>query len=244
MTTSPALEGTVPMPFLGFPYLVVRIGHTALRHHDVLPTDWPEEALVAVARRQAAANRLDTCVCLAPDLAVAVSSGGTIGRTGTLPTGIIVTDRLITAGRIPETTELAARRAALRDHAERHRPAGYLVGDGLEGGRPPTGDEIARLAWRDQDALPPGLGPCDSCGEPRGDYLAEHGEGNGDPAPRVVTIHCRCHNHNRCAGCGERLGPHRLSAWFWDPERWRPVYVAAYCGLSHECGPEHEGRVM
>jgi len=53
-------------PFDGYPYLVTRIGHSALRHFAVLPTDWSAERLVSLTRRQALANRLDTCLVLGP----------------------------------------------------------------------------------------------------------------------------------------------------------------------------------
>ena len=51
-------------PFDGYPYLVTRIGHSALRHVALLPADWSRERLVDLARRQRDANRLDTCAVL------------------------------------------------------------------------------------------------------------------------------------------------------------------------------------
>jgi hypothetical protein len=50
--------------FEGFPYLVTRIGRTTLQHIALLPADWSRERLVDAVRRQVAANRLDTCLCL------------------------------------------------------------------------------------------------------------------------------------------------------------------------------------
>src|SRR3990172_6670868 len=46
---------SLPEPFDGYPYLVTRIGQTALRHLAVLPADWSRERLLDVARRQATA---------------------------------------------------------------------------------------------------------------------------------------------------------------------------------------------
>jgi hypothetical protein len=51
-------------PFDGYPYLVTRIGHSALRHVALLPADWSRERLVDLARRQRDANQLDACVVL------------------------------------------------------------------------------------------------------------------------------------------------------------------------------------
>jgi hypothetical protein len=58
---------------------------------------------------------------------------------------------------------------------------------------------------------------------------------DGDRTPRVIAVHCGCDNHNRCAGCGERLAAHRLSAYAWDEARSHVAYLAAYAGLSHRC---------
>jgi len=228
--------GTTPMPFLGFPYLVVRIGHTPLRHHDVLPADWPEERLVDVARRQVEANQLDACLCLSRSEAIYVSPGTAPRRDDSLPLGHPITDHLVTAGPVPDSSELAARREALRTHVDRESFDGYLVGDGLEAGRPATVADMDRLAWPDRRTLPPGLRPCPECREARGEFLALDGQGNLDRTPRVIDVHCRCDNHNRCAGCSNPLADHRLSAYYWDPAERGVRYVAAYCGLSHRCG--------
>jgi len=58
------------LAFDGYPYLVTRIGHSALRHLAVLPATWPQERLVGLTRRQALANRLDTCLVLGPGRAI------------------------------------------------------------------------------------------------------------------------------------------------------------------------------
>ena len=68
----------VPHPFTGYPYLVTRIGHTALRNMSVLPADWSRERLLDLVRRQAIANQLETCLCLGPTESVFVSPDGTI----------------------------------------------------------------------------------------------------------------------------------------------------------------------
>ena len=55
-----------PPEFEGFPFLVTRVGHTPLRHIALLPADWSFDRLAEAVRRQARANRLDTCLCLGP----------------------------------------------------------------------------------------------------------------------------------------------------------------------------------
>jgi hypothetical protein len=135
------------------------------------------------------------------------------------------------------TPELLARQAALEAFARRNRSSGYLVGDGLEGGRRATPLQVKRLSGRDEDGIPRGLRRCARCGAFRGDYLAVRGEGNGDRTPRVVPVHCRCENHNRCARCGEPLAEWRLSSYFFAEADRAVRYLAAYAGLGHRCVP-------
>jgi hypothetical protein len=224
-----------PRPFDGYPYLATRIGRTALRHLAVVPADWPRERLVALACRQAEANRLETCLVLGPADTVFVVPGEEPQLAIHVPTGIPVIDRLAIAGPLPDTAELRARRAGLWRYAASNRGSGYLVGDGLEDGRRATVADIARLTGPAVHGLPPALHRCATCGEARGDFLAVKGEGNGDPTPRVIDIGCACDNDNHCAGCGEPLNARRLSAYHWVDERVEVVYVAAYIGLGHRC---------
>ena len=53
--------------------------------------------------------------------------------------------------------------------------------------------------------------------------------------PRVVRIHCRSEDHNRCAACCEPLADTRLSAYGYDEARGSVYYLAAYAALSHRC---------
>ena len=100
---------------------------------------------------------------------------------------------------------------------------------------PCAADDVTRLSGRDETGIPRGLRRCCECGLFRGDYLALDGEGNGDPTPRVVSIHCRCENHNRCARCGSLLSDRRLSAYFFDEPSLSVRYVAAHAALGHRC---------
>lgn len=226
----------IPTPFDGYPYLVTRIGRTALRNVAILPADWSRERTVDVARKQASINQLETCVCLGPIDAVYVTPDGEMSAAAMLPVGTPVVERLALAEPIAETAELIARRARLVAFAAGLTPAGYLIGDGLEGGHPASPEEIDRLSGRAADGVPIGLNRCATCIGFRGDYLALAGEGNGDMTPRVVRVHCRCENHNHCAACLEPLADTRLSAYDYDEADGSVYYLAAYAALSHRCG--------
>jgi hypothetical protein len=225
----------LPDPFDGYPYLVTRIGHSALRHMAVLPADWPRGRLLALARRQALANRLETCLCIGPSEAVFFTPCGDAEHAGIIPTGIPVVERLALAEPVPGTDEVAVRRLNLHAYARRLNPGGYQVGDGLEGGRPAAPADVDRLSRREADGVSTGLDRCTACGWFAGDCLALNGEGDGDLTPRVIHVHCRCENHNRCAGCGETFADWRLSAYHYDEANRQVSYLAAYSAFSHRC---------
>ncbi len=235
-------EVALPEPFDGYPYLVTRIGHGALRHMAVLPADWPRERLRDLARRQAEANRLETCLCLGPSDAVFFTPDGEAVESAIMPFGIPVVEQLALVEPVPRSDEVAARRVALRAYADRSNPGGYVVGDGLENGRPATPADIDRLSRRQPDGVPAGLARCATCRWFKGDYLAVKGEGDGDLTPRVIRVHCRCENHNRCAGCGETLADWRLSAYHYDEASRSVPYLAAYAAFSHRCAGIGGGR--
>src|SRR3990172_2578647 len=111
-------------PFDGYPYLVTRIGRSALRHMAVLPADWPRGRLLELARRQAEANRLETCLCLGPTDAVSLAPDGETGRAVIAPPGIPVAERLALVEPVPPTEEGAARRLALPADTGRATPGG------------------------------------------------------------------------------------------------------------------------
>ena len=222
----------LPHPFTGYPYLVTRIGRTDLRNMSVLPADWSRERLLDLTRWQAIANQLETCLCLGPAESVFVEPDGTATPSSLIPIGLPVPDGLALPEPIPETAELAARRLRLVAFRESLNPHGFLVGDGLAGGRPATNDDIARLCGRDSRGIPAGLDRCATCARLRGDYLHMEGEGK---TPCVIRVHCKCENHNRCARCGGPLAESRLSSWEFNEVDGRVWYLAAYAGLSHRC---------
>lgn len=228
-------------PFDGYPYLVTRIGHSPLRHVALLPADWSRERSVDLARRQRDANRLDTCVLLGRRDAIYLYLDGAEGQAEHMPYGLPVTDRLMLADAFPETAELADRLARLAAFEDAYRGKGYIVGDNLEGGRPADPEDLARLGELGADGVPAGLLRCPACGEFAGEFLALKGQGNGDPTPRVIEVHCRCANHNRCAACGEPLAASRLSAYDYDEAERKVWYRAAYSAFSHRChrGADH-----
>jgi len=239
-TTSRVSAGPSRLPnrlstFDGYPYLVTRIGHSALRNVAILPTDWPRERLVDLGIRQARANKLDTCLCLAPSDAVYVTAEGKTDEARFVPFGIPVVERLVLAEQFSETPELVARQATLLRFREASGATGYIVGDGLERGDLATAADVDRLSVLNAEGFPLGLSRCRVCRWMRGDYLALRGEGNGDMRPRVVRVHCKCENENRCAGCGGALAAWRLSSYFWDEAERKVWYVAAYSALSHRC---------
>ena len=224
-----------PPPFDGYPYLVSRIGHTPLRHHAILPADWTRSRLRHLARRQAEANRLQTCLVTGPAEAAYFGETGRVLDSEKLPTGLPIHGRLAVVETIPESEELAARRQVLKTYCELHRLEGYLVGDGLEAGRYATPPDMDRYLIGPLDGMPKGLVRCPGCNHLAGEYIAFRGEGNGDEVPRVIQVHCPCENHNRCAACGQQLASRRLSSYGYDEGKKAVVYHAAYLGLGHRC---------
>jgi hypothetical protein len=213
--------------FDGYPYLISRIGHTPLRHIALVPADWPRERIVALARAQARANRLGTVACFAFDDVVYATPEGSTYQSDILPAGLPVTDRLRLAEEFPVTPELTTRHALLETFSEQHRGDGYLIGDGLEGRRPATPEEQARLGEIGPDGLPAGLRRCRTCRQAAGPCLTWMGD--------VVLCRCSCENDTRCARCGDPLSEYRLSSWHWKEADRQPWYRAAYAGLSHYC---------
>jgi len=232
--------GSLPA-FTGYPYLVTRIGACALRHLAIVPADWSRDRLLELLERQASTNQMATCLVLGPAEAWYVEFNRDRGKAGpptrstVAPSGMPVVDRILLPADVPETSEMAERRLALRTFAERHRGTGYIVGDNLEGGRVASPEDRARLAGGGPGDPGPGLGACRTCGELAGDLLRIGEPGTRYPGSRVIRLDCRCANHNRCARCGDALADRRLSAYFWDAAKQGVWYVAAYSALSHRC---------
>jgi ribosomal protein L32 len=227
--------------FTGYPYMVTRIGESALRHIAIAPVGWPYDRLVDLLARQAATNQLPTCLVLGPNDAVYVDVDRDRDKTGTptastiVPSGLTVINRIQLPTDVPETPEMADRRGGLVAYAGRLNRPGYIVGDNLEGGRAASPEDIARLTGRAIGDPGPGLDVCPTCGELAGDFLRTYDPGIRFSGPRILRVDCRCANHNHCARCGETLAAHRLSAYYWDSRSRGISYVAAYAAFGHRC---------
>lgn len=229
---SPGAPGADLAVFDGFPYLVTRVVPT-LYHFILLPGDASERDLVGIARAQWRANRLDLCLVSGPDSALYIGATGQ-ERVDTMPPmgGVPIAGRLLPPTAWLSTPDLRDRQQRLQRFVEARTPkTGYMLGDLTKGARDATADEVARLAGAAADNIPRGLERCPTCGDLRGECL--------DPSPtffcKLVTVHCHCDNHNRCAACGEHLYERRLNANYYKPADRQIWHVPGFSGLAHRC---------
>src|SRR5437899_1776295 len=159
---------TLILPAVEPPYLVVEIV-AGLYHFTVLPADPPDDDLIAVARAQVQANRLDACLVLGGRRVLAMNAEGTERLVAEIPFRLLghwisaaVTRRLRTARPLPPTDEVLRRQtaleAALKEYPARRAevlrqrdmlpPADFVVGDLTKGGRDATPAELAALSGR------------------------------------------------------------------------------------------------
>jgi len=229
---SPSAPGADRDVFDSFPYLVTRVVPT-LYHFMLLPVDASERALVGLARAQWRANRLDLCLVTGPDRGLYIGATGQ-ERVDTMPPmgGVPIAGRLRPPTTWPSTPELRDRQQRLQRFVEARAPkTGHMLGDLTKGARDATADEVARLAGAGAGNIPRGLERCPTCGDWRGECL--------DPSPtffcKLVPVHCRCDNHNRCAACGEHLYERRLNANHYNPSDRQIWHVPGFSGLAHRC---------
>ncbi len=231
---SPAAPRAELAVFDSFPYLVTRVV-PAMYHFTLLPGDASDRELTELARAHWRANRLDVCLVTAPDRAVFISAHGRERPETTPPMGgVPIAGRLRASKTWAATAELQARHQRLAAFIDRHAPkGGSMLGDLTKGGREANADDVARMAGANHEGVPRGLERCPHCGEWRGDCL--------DSSPtsfcRVVTVHCRCANDNRCAACGQLLYERKLNANYYEPGDGHIWHVPGFCGLSHRCPP-------
>jgi hypothetical protein len=205
-----------------------------LYHITLLPADAPETTLLELAQVQASANRLDTCLVFHARLAVFFWPDGRVTRTDTSPRGgALLSSRLALPVDLRQSHELSERQLRLdRIVAEGQNRGGHIMGDLSKGGHPATAAELEQLRGNGPERAPRGLERCTECDSWRGVCL--------DPsetfAEMVMTVPCRCANHNRCARCGEPLYDRRLNANFYDPHDRGIWHVPGFCGLDHTCG--------
>ncbi len=224
--------------FGGFPYLVTRVVPT-MYHIIVLSDDLDTDRLVEIARLQASANALPTCLVSAADPALYIATDGRESNGDPPRGGVVVTGRLQSCRVFPATPSLVARRSALDRFIEHATPkTGYIFGDLTKGGRPATLEETVMRAGRQPNGVPRGLARCDRCGEWRGRCL--------DPSPQfaghVMDVHCRCANDNRCAACGDLLHARKLNANAYNEADGQIWHTPGFSAFGHVCRGGVAGR--
>jgi len=249
---------TLILPAVEPPYLVIEIV-AALYHLTVLPADFGDDDLEAIARAQVEANRLDACLVLGERRVLAIDAEGVERRETEVPFRLFghwisaaVTRRLRTARPLPPTDEVLRRQtaleAAIREYPARRAevlrqrgmlpPADFVVGDLTKGGRDATPDEFQTLSGRQSSGLPIGLARCADCGLWKGECLDPSTEFSG----KVMRVACGCENWNRCARCGGMLYRFRLNANVYDVRTDTVVHVPGFSGLSHQCAADEIER--
>jgi hypothetical protein len=217
--------------FDGFPYLVTRVVPT-MYHLIVLPDDIDAVQLLEIARGQADANQLPTCLVLAPDAGVSVEAVGKEYSDTPPRGGVVVTARLRPCQPFTERASLARRRQALDRFIDQVAPKkGYLLGDLTKGGRPATLEEAVMLTGTQPNGVPRGLERCRRCEEWQGRCL--------DPSPQfarqVMEVHCHCANNNRCAACGQLLHTRKLNANHYEEADGGIWHTPGFSGFAHTC---------
>ena len=221
------------MLFDGFPYISTRVVG-GLYHIILLPAAGEEAELIHLARHQTQANQLPSCLVLASDRAIYFGQdGGSCASKEPPRGGNIIANGLALAvdcGDLNQKFRARQKRLAkIIDQARRR--GGHILGDLTKGGRAATDEEKQELSGALPDGTPRGLSGCAACGDWSGVCL--------DPseqfAGQVMTVHCYCDNHNRCARCNERLYERRLNANYYDPADRGIWHVPGFSGLSHLC---------
>jgi hypothetical protein len=224
--------GHVALPlFDGFPYLVTRVV-TNLNHHLLLPGTIHSAELKALGLQQVQANRLPSCIVLAPDQAIFIDPDLTIIENDAPPLGgFAITGRIAGCWSLSALDLNPGRERRLHDYVAANRGEGWITGDGHMGGREASGDDLRRLMAHDPDSVPVGLSRCTHCRDYRGECLHQNEQYRG----YVITVRCSCENWNACARCGKALAARRLNAPYWDPDVGRPINVPGFMGLKHQC---------
>lgn len=247
MVEDPIVSAYFSLPeFDGYPYLVTRI--TAAVHHLILMPRYltTDDELERIARRQFAANRLETSLVLWADRVLYLGEDGA-SWSGVPPRcSLPVCDKLPPPADTPLTSDMLKREQRLRSFVAANTPR--PTGHGSDGrgpyvvdrahGRPATAEDRAWLSRRRPNGAPAGLQRCDSCGAYRGMGLLEQ-------AGLVVEVFCRCQNHNRCARCFERFSERRLNGCGFFEESGEILHVPAFAALDHICParPSRRGRL-
>ncbi|MEZ5288065.1 MAG: hypothetical protein R2712_25370 [Vicinamibacterales bacterium] len=225
-------DDALDLPFFdGFPYWLTRLA-PAMYHVTLLPAV-PGPLLERATTLQARVNGLPICLVLAEHRALYVDANNHARLSDQPPRGgFLCTGRLAAGLRgDPDSADLRARTARLSALLDAQPTQGAFFGDLTKGGRPATPDELRSLRGFQPDGTPRGLHRCSRCGDWAGTCL--------DPsevfAGLVMTVHCRCDNHNRCARCGGLLAERRLNANFYDPRDRGVWHVPGFEAFGHRC---------
>jgi hypothetical protein len=216
--------------FRGFPYWNTRVAPATL-HLTVLPRV-SEDDLQLATEMQACANGLPTCLVLDEHRAIYVDAAGRSQLSAKPPRGgNLFTGRLASVlPGDPADPDFRARIQQLTALLDR-QPQGAVFGDLGKGGRRATPDELQRLEGCQPDGTPRGLQRCARCGDWTGTCL--------DPLPvfagLVMTVHCRCDNHNLCVECGGLLAERRLNANYYNPADRSIWHVPGFEAFGHRC---------
>ena len=236
------LAPIAPPLFMGFPYLVSRIG--ANRHHIIpLPLsgtfDYPR--LREIAHVQARLNQLPVCLVLGSEACLFIRPDESEYVSSNIPSAAFVeSERLSASELFPEMDDLSMRQDMLRTFAQRLRSSygggnNFIIGDPTKGGRALQPGEEESLQGVQENGVPKGLMRCPHCGEFRGECLAS-------PSGLVISVHCRCQNDNLCAGCFTPLFERKLNAFFYSESDKCVWYVPGYLAFDHNC-PKIVGSV-
>ncbi len=223
---------SVPPLFTGFPYLLSYLA-AGLYHVILLPENsLYSSSQLEAARHQAQANKLRTWLVLSESEAVFFAPGLSVAVRAIPPRPrAIAFGKLLTKEVIGEQAEILARYQSLRSYADclhGDRP-GYIVGNLTKGGRLASDSEINRLRGRRRNGVPKGLHQCGSCRAWIGLCLDTSN-------PRLlVRVHCRCHNDNCCARCGQRLYEFKLNSNYFSESDGHIWHVPGFCATGHRC---------
>jgi len=217
--------------FTGFPYITTRLV-PGLYHIILLPGEYTTTRLYEIVRKQAHANKLQTCLVLDEKMGFYIEANGKEHLSDFPPIGgVIVTNKLKSCKEFPLTEDYQKRRLNLDEYAKKtSEKGGHIFGDLSCGSRDATPEELALLKGNQKDGKPKGLVKCPVCKLWKGECIRQDPE-NQD---KLFRIHCSCDNDNRCARCGGLLYEKKLNSNVWGPDE-SFIHVPGFVGLNHTC---------
>ncbi len=167
--------------FQGFPYIWSRLV-PSFYHLILLPRPYSLTNLVELARFQASANKLPTCLVLEHNKCIYYYSDGNGQPSEHIPRGgFIQFGRLRPPVELLLTEELVQRNEALKAFQNSLKRDGYLTGDLSKGGHRATSKELQKFGGMPpKNGVPTGLAQCSSCGDWKGECL--------DPNPHFQGV--------------------------------------------------------